>query len=374
MKPSLNPVFERRENNLDAVRLILAVLVILSHSWFIGLGNDGLPAEPMMRATQMQTSFGNIAVDLFFAISGFLIANSFLNSRSIWSYLKKRVARIYPGFVVCMLFCALVVVPLSGAHFTQNGIARQVLDFIFRTLWLHEFRYANAFPGNLTHAINGSMWTIANEFYCYLFLAAVGVAGILRRRGLVLGLFLAWLIGFEAMLVFNPLYRLISHVSADLPGHLPLVLMFLAGMVFFLYRKEIPHKTSIAIACVVALAISARIQNAWHLVFALAGTYLVFWFGFHPRVRWHKITRHGDFSYGVYLYAYPIQDLVTQRLGGQANPLLLFSIATPITLVAAVVSWHAVEKWFLSSNRRHRLEAPSLPEPQAQLRVVDEEC
>ncbi len=367
----MNTKFDSRENNLDFVRLVLAIVVIFSHSSDIVTGN--IPLEPMMRFSHWQTSSGGIAVGFFFAISGFLITNSFLRSRSLWTYLKKRVARIYPGFLVCMLFCALVVVPLSGARFTHNGFGYGALNFVLKLFALREFNYTHAFAGNPIHVINGSIWTISNEFYCYIWVAILGVAGLLRKRSLVLGMFLVSLVGHEAVLLMAKTSLSSAHAYGYLVGHLPLSTMFLAGMVFFLYRDKIPHKTSWAFASLCVLVISCKVPYAWNGSFALAGTYLLFWFGFNPNVRIHHTARFGDFSYGTYLYAFPIQELITQKLGSQANPFILFLIATPATLVAAILSWHAVERWFLSDGRKHGLDAPILAAPTAQHGSSDED-
>lgn len=142
-----------------------------------------------MQLTRLQVGFGGIAVGGFFIISGFLITNSFLRSRSLWTYLKKRVARIYPGFIVCMIVCATIVVPLSHAHFTHQGVLRNVAGFLATTFALREFGYTGAFPSSHIHYINGSRWTVSNEFYCYLLVPVLGLAGALRKRVVLLGMF-----------------------------------------------------------------------------------------------------------------------------------------------------------------------------------------
>jgi peptidoglycan/LPS O-acetylase OafA/YrhL len=90
------------------------------------------------------------------------------------------------------------------------------------------------------------------------------------------------------------------------------------------------------------------VPGSWQLLFPVVGAYLVFWFGYHPRLQLHNFARFGDFSYGTYLYAFPIQQLLVQQAGGSLNPYLLFIVAAPLSLVAAFGSWHGVEKWFLS--------------------------
>jgi peptidoglycan/LPS O-acetylase OafA/YrhL len=355
-----NSAFAARENNLDFVRLGLAILVVFSHSFPLGGGDERL--EPMMKLSHGQTTLGTIAVDLFFVISGFLITNSFLRSNSVWSYLKKRVARIYPGFVVCMLFCALVVVPLSGAHFAQKTLAMRGLSFGGRTLFLQLPSTVGAFRGNSNTSIDGSVWSISYEFYCYLGVALLGLCGSLRRRRTVALLFLSSLIflaGF-LFLAISPAH-VHSYFWQRTALRFPLVPIYLAGMVFFLYREQIPHRNWLAAVAASLLGISCFLPGSWFLIFPIAGTYLVFWFGFHPSIRLRKASRFGDFSYGAYLYAFPIQQLIVQKCGHLLNPELLFLIATPAALMAGVLSWYGVERWFLSPGRKHRIDRPILP-------------
>ena len=87
-------------------------------------------------------------------------------------------------------------------------------------------------------------------------------------------------------------------------------------------------------------------------MFPFAGTYLLFWFAFTPWVRLHRVGRFGDFSYGTYLYAFPVEQMVVKGFGHAVAPVHLFAIAAPITLVVAVGSWYGVERRFLAPARR----------------------
>src|SRR5271156_1804319 len=124
---STRSIFDNRKNNLEFVRLLLAVLVILSHSFPLATGTER--TEPLLMATRGQTTAGTIAVDLFFVLSGFLITNSFLSSSSLWGYLRKRIRRIYPGFIAVSLVGALIVAPLASASSPIPTIAGRVWNF-----------------------------------------------------------------------------------------------------------------------------------------------------------------------------------------------------------------------------------------------------
>ena len=162
------------------------MLVIFSHSYPLGTGSE--LAEPINILTKGQVTGGHLAVDLFFIISGFLITASFERSKSIATYLKKRFLRIYPGFVVAMLFELLIVLPANGGHLAAISPMSRVGDFGLQTIRLQEFHYAGAFP---TTRLQVWLWihsSIPYEFWCYIGVALLGICGVLRSNRVLLGL------------------------------------------------------------------------------------------------------------------------------------------------------------------------------------------
>lgn len=371
----MKSVFESPGNNLDFLRLVFAVTVIFSHSYAIGMGMQtetyGAASqftEPILLWSHGQTTLGIVAVDAFFIISGFLIANSFLRSRSLLVYFRKRVARIYPGFVVCMLVMAFAVMPIADGIFAHQSSSGRVADFIVRTSILLNINQTQVFLHNpLPNVIDGSVWTIPWEFACYIGLAALGVAGFLHRRHFVLLAFslmiLYFLVSGAIVWVGVPprthwIHFFDTHIYVQLRG---LPVCFIAGTVFYLYRERIPHSNIWAIVAVLVLAVCCFIPFTWALCFPLAGTYLIFWFAFHPGVHIHHFAQYGDFSYGTYLYAFTVQQLIVQALGRTVRPFTLFLLATPLSLAMGILSWYGVERWFLGARRRHGADAPILP-------------
>jgi peptidoglycan/LPS O-acetylase OafA/YrhL len=336
----MSTAFDQRANNFDCLRMILAVLVIFSHSYPLGTGNE--IREPFVLATHGQTTGGSIAVDAFFIISGFLITASFERSRTLLSYFKKRACRIYPGFVVASLIGAICVLPLSGGSFTHNSVVGICLDFLIQTGRLNSFHYTHAFTSNpTTGAINGSMWTIFYEFLCYIGLAILGIFTVLRF-GWMLLLLLSAATTLNLFLVTHP-----SSAPIRLYVIPRFMSMFVAGIVFYHYRRKIPLRTYWMICALLLLTFAAWLRPLWAVIFPIAGAYLIFSLAFHPSIRFHGFGRFGDFSYGTYLYAYPIQQLIMQWLGRAVSPLILFSLALPLTICAAICSWYGVERWFL---------------------------
>lgn len=173
--------FGHHRNAFGFLRLMFASLVIVSHTPELV---DGNRSRELLTQAFGTISFGELAVDGFFIISGLLISASYLASKSVWSYLLKRVARIYPAFIVAALICVLVCAPIGGA--TEGSLASRVVHTIGRTIFLIKPYHYGAFAGLHYRDLDGAMWTIPYEFRCYLLIMLLGLAGLLDK-GMLLG-------------------------------------------------------------------------------------------------------------------------------------------------------------------------------------------
>jgi len=354
----MQTVFDQRGNNFDVIRMALSVLVIFSHSYPLGTGTE--VHEPMVRLTRGQVTGGHLAVDLFFIISGFLITASYERSRTIWSYLKRRVSRIYPGFIVAMLLCAVVVLPVSGGHLSAPTKAAGVFDFVTQTAQLRPFHYAGAFPGNPFPAeINGSMWSIPYEFWCYIGVILLGVTGMLRSNRTLVALFAGSILVSLLFAFFHwaPGGKILGRILGYPPFWARLLPMYLAGIVFYRLRAHLSLRSGWILAACAGFLLAARMPLGWTLLFPVVGTYLVLALAFHPSLQLHGWNRYGDFSYGTYLYAFPVQQLLMRWIGHPVPVWRLFAMATPLTVLCAFFSWHLVEKRFLQAAHRAPVEA-----------------
>jgi peptidoglycan/LPS O-acetylase OafA/YrhL len=343
--------FSAKQNNLDFVRLVLALLVTFSHSYPLGSASES--REPFFLLTRGQVTGGHIAVDLFFIISGFLIAASAERSSTIWQFLKKRVSRIYPAFCVLALFTVIVVFPLSSASFATDRPAHNALEVVLNTLALREFPYQHAFMDNpKPNVINGSLWSISYEFWCYVGVALLSLSGLLRSRRVLYSIFLA---SVAVSIFFDisgwaPGGKILGIILGYPPIWARLLPMYMAGVVFYKSRNQIPTTPALIVSCFGLLAIAAFVPHGWTVIFPFAGTYLVFAFAYHPAIPNLHGARFGDLSYGTYLYAFPVLQLIVHWIGHSVNPLVLFGLATPPTLLLALASWHGIERWFLQKS------------------------
>lgn len=327
-------------NNFGLLRLVFAMCVLVSHSFELVDGNRS--REPL---TQLfgTLSFGELGVDGFFLVSGYLITQSFSNSTSLFSYLWKRVLRIYPAFVVVYCLCILVVGPLSGADMkTLGGISRIFYILLLQPPWL-----AGAFADLHYPALNGSMWTIAYEFRCYLAIAALGSFGVLRTRR-------AFLILASALLaasVFSADMKL-SSVELALVGDphdtVRFASIFFCGAAFYIFRDTIRYSNSLAIIAAIMLIGLLFNRTTEELAMPILGGYLIFWFAFLPAASaLNNINTDPDMSYGIYLFAWPIQSLLIKFIPG-IQPLPVIVLTTLATAALALLSWRFIEKPSLS--------------------------
>jgi peptidoglycan/LPS O-acetylase OafA/YrhL len=339
-----------QRNNFDFLRFALASLVVFSHSFALLSGTDA--TEPLMRLTGGQLCSGELAVDWFFVISGFLITHSWLRGRGTWDFFCKRACRIYPAFVVAMVVCAFIVAPLATDNPTDALNRTQFLELVKGSLTLRGYGYDQAFPRNPLGAINGSMWSISYEAWCYVGVVALGLLCLLRRRRFMLVMFVVAIAVSVIFLVYRlrPGGKILGVIFGSPRIWARLLPYYMAGIVFYLFKDRIPHSTRLATLAAITLVTSALIPYGLAVALPTVGTYVLFWLAYHPRIRLEHWAVCGDFSYGIYLYAFPIQQLLIHWMPA-LQPLELFALAMPLSAASGLMSWHTVEKWFVYRKR-----------------------
>lgn len=358
--PSSKQVDKR--NGFGALRLLFASLVILAHAPEI---LDGDKSREILTRIFGQITFGALAVDGFFLISGYLIAASFVaNPRT---YLWKRVLRIYPAYIVCSLICIFVVAPLAGADLGALSLP----DWIrvsYRLAMLKDPEVAGAYDGMKYTVLNGSMWTISYEFRCYLLAALFGIVGLYRRPRIFLALTGALL--FANLLVLaDPVARLAAATPGWVvamfgypPQTLRLLSIFMVGTCFRLCPP--PYRGKLAIACGLLLLPLQFLPVLGEIALVTLGGYVLFWAAL--TVKWRPmltLNAKDDISYGVYLYAWPITALtIWWWRGVPLVPLILITLA--LSCLCGWVSWKLIEQPTLRLKRYdplHGIWRPAAP-------------
>jgi len=342
-------------NNFDSLRLLFALLVILSHSYPLGAGS--YDAEPLYRLTGGQTELGEIAVWGFFVISGFLITQSWLRSPSPIKFMKRRIGRIYPAFIVVAALGAFVIVPYASDAHTYAQFS--LLRFLSHTLRLNVWEMPAVFTKNAhPNVLNGSLWSIPYEFCCYIGVLFLGLCRLIQRRYLVLSLFVVAILCHVSIDVTGWRARSASaflDVVGDPVTWATVLPFFLAGMLFNLLGAQRLLRPWIAVAAVLVLIASYFVPHAYLVTMPTCGAYALMQLAHLRALNPLRLGRYGDFSYGVYLYAFPVQQLLVMSAGGRMAPLELFALATPISLLLGCISWFLVERHFVLQRHLKRV-------------------
>lgn len=342
---------KRHGNAFGVLRLVLAALVIVSHSAEM---LDGNRSRELLTQAFGTISFGEFAVDGFFIVSGYLVTASFVRRPKIFSYLWRRVIRIYPGFLAATLVCILLVAPLGGVDITRITPAGWK-KLAIRALTLEPVNIRGVFAGQPYASLNSAMWTIAYEFRCYLLVLILGVTRVLKLRWAVAGLAVACLL--VPVVVPVPMLRAIKADSAaqvilvDPRIAARLVGAFLAGACFFLFGRG-PKPTLLTVGAALAtLCVGLCFKPTAEPAVAIFGGYLIFAIAFQTRWPWlNRINDRDDVSYGLYLYAWPVAMLLIRYWAGiSLGALMLATLAGALALGAA--SWFGVEKPVLARFR-----------------------
>ncbi|HXQ52768.1 MAG TPA: acyltransferase [Stellaceae bacterium] len=343
-----------RANNFDALRLIAAATVIYSHSFIIANGNEN--AEPLIVASGRQSILGLAGVFVFFAISGFLVTQSWEETRSPWRYLAKRCLRIFPGLVLALVLSGFVLAPVVstlklGEYLSHAEPYRYVFWNTLLDLRQHELPGVMFVDNPVGLEVNGSLWTLRYEFEMYLMVLALGVTGLLR-----LPVLLALLALGLACIQFQQVPALDA-----LGGWGWMLSFFVAGMVLYKLRGTRIFDGRIALLALIGLVATVRF-GGFILMFSIFGCYVALYLALHPRLPRIPAARWGDLSYGLYIYGWPSEQAVIWALGGHATQMQVFLLALPLAALLAFVSWHVVEQPALRLKPRGARTLPAQPE------------
>jgi peptidoglycan/LPS O-acetylase OafA/YrhL len=317
-----------RENNFNMIRLVLACLVIFGHAPELMDGNRS--REPLT-ALFGTLSLGEFAVDGFFVLSGYLISQSWLSKPSVFGFLKNRVLRIYPGFIACVLlvvFLDLCVIKVGDpSKFVWFDLLRGLCT-------LHVRGVPPVFAGSHYPAANGPLWSIPYEFRCYLVVLLLGFFQLLRNRRLIAFILLG------ACTLHMVHFLGLVHSSWSLP--LRCFMCFMFGVYYRCYRDTIPWSASAVVVALALLMLGMSVNEVAEASICLFGGYVLIWLA-ERAPAFQAFNKLPDVSYGVYLYAWPINKALLwfwPAISLEASMLLVLFGA----LVAGCLSWYLVEK------------------------------
>lgn len=321
-----------RNNNFNLVRMIAASGVLFSHAWPLALGKATI--EPLF--TETGYKLGTTCVTIFFAISGFFITKSFENRVSISDFVLARIARIYPALVVVLLLTVFLLGPLFTTLSLQQYFSdRHTWTYLPRNLSLGMMQWQ--LPGVFTtnpggDAINGSLWTLIREVSCY---GLIALAALMRLTKQSLFPFVL------VILALSVLFMQQSEGGGLLHSSSTLAFPFALGSAAYIYRRVVPLSAFLVFG-LAFVAVILRSTAFYPLIHAAALSYFALWCGF---VRFPVIqiyNRLGDYSYGMYIYAFPVEQ-ATIAIFPSLSPIQLVLMSFPVTLLLSCLSWNWIE-------------------------------
>ena len=344
--PRLSDILTPERNSFAVLRLLMASLVLVSHSYLYLYATS--QAEPL--TSLIGWSLGECAVQVFFFMSGVMVAQSFDRSRSVVDFAVARALRIFPALIVCVLITALLIGPVVSHMPLHDYFANpQFFAYIAKTIALATG--SAPLPGvfdSVPYAnyVNSSLWTLKYEVLCYVGLAALGAAGLFKP---VARVFAA--AGLAAMIAFVFVVRPDDPEQYRFFDNIRYFAVFFGSGVFAYILRD-----KLVISALVLLPLLALFVLMNGTPFAEASAALLLGYGalvaatftFGPM---RAFCNRIDMSYGTYIFAGPIQQLLIWLVPGIA-PCTLTALAGAIVFPIALVSWIVIERPALGLRRR----------------------
>ncbi len=329
---------QHRSNNFDFLRLVAAFFVIWGHSFSLS-GKT----PPSFWATAVST----LGVYIFFALSGYLVTESWLRDRRALVFFAKRALRIFPALAVCVTITAVVIGPTMTRLTLADYFSHPYFVAYFQNiaLYIKYFLPAVFEKNTLPNAVNGSLWSLPAEFVCYILLAFIGA---------ISARLFDWLIVLVGLSVAVSSYYLtygyhgpqIVWYGTDVKAAASVIPFFFMGSLLRVWGGRIALRLDIALVLCVVLSVLERTTHGaiFTLSLWLFLPYIVLSLGTASTPVLSKSGRYGDFSYGMYLYSFPLQQVLVHYWGAKLGGAGLTVISALISVGAAYASWHLVEK------------------------------
>ena len=333
---TLSHLSQGRDNNFNLIRIVAALVVLVTHSFALVGESIGM-------------TIGLIAVDVFFIVSGFLVTASLLTRQSTIEFLWARALRILPALLVMLLLTVFVL----GPFFTSLPLSsyfsdRTTYDYLLKCSTLFTgvvYKLPGVFNNNpYRSAVNGSLWTMPYEVKMYAILAVVWL--ILRMTGKYRSNIFK--LAVVAYALSSGIYIIAGHFYFPSVSYFAkLSFMFFTGAAFYVLKEHIHFSRSLFLLILIAISSAIQHEHMFYVVYMLSIAYLVFFLAYIPSGYIRKYNLAGDYSYGIYIYAFPVQQSVA-ALFPEVSVVYMILISAAATILLGAISWHLLERRFLS--------------------------
>jgi peptidoglycan/LPS O-acetylase OafA/YrhL len=329
-----------RPSGFDYMRPILAMLIIGMHTVTVSYG---LKAQDALLLSYPGRLF-TLLVPMFFALSGFLVAGSWERCRTIVSFLGLRILRIFPALTAQAVVSALVIGPLlTIMPLTAYVRDPQFARFFWNAVGHTQYLLPGVFTGNPSPFVNGQLWTVPWELDCYLILTLLALVGVVKRRWLLLGALAA----VQLFLAYHAFWR--PHGFAPAMSGELITLSFMWGLALYRFRDLVPWRLDLGALAGLASIALMMVPNGKYLA-PLPIAYATASLGLLNPPR-DRLLLSGDYSYGLYVFGYPAQQLIAS-VPALREWWINLALGLPLAFVFAVPSWHLLESRALGLRGR----------------------
>ncbi len=327
-------------NNFNLIRLIAATMVLYGHCFPL----TGSAPEPL---SNFGLNLGHIAVDIFFVTSGFLVTGSLISRKNIIHFFLSRCLRILPALIISLLFCIFIV----GICYTELPASiylshPRTYSFLFHNINLLSNGLQWDLPGVFVNnpykiAVNGSLWTLPWEIKMYLILFIIGT--LLYIKPSLLNPARIWIPLLALYLISTVLFLSYYYIMPQSISHqLRFLSTFFAGSLCYIFKNHIIISHRLCLLIMATLFYFSHNIQLFFTLYHISISYIVMYLAFFPYKNIHQFNKIGDYSYGLYIYAFPVQQSIVASFNG-ITPLKMFFLSGSITLLLAIISWHLIE-------------------------------
>lgn len=348
--PALGEALAGHHNSLGFLRLLFASAVLVAHASPLG----GFGVEPLRELSGGQIELGGLAVAGFFAISGYVITKSSMHS-DVVQFMWRRTLRIFPAFWAVLLASALLLGPiisiLQGNSLTEyfagslSGTSPYSYVGNNALLKINEWEIYDLFGANpFGNTINGSLWTLILEWQCYVIIAVMLAVGGLKFPRITIPLVAALFLIASILNEISPetLSILLPSFLAN-SGFIRNAFIFFIGSSMAVFSHQIPYKVWLAL--INLLVVLATILWGGFFPFGLLSfCYLVLFLGAWLPKSLHSVGNVNDYSYGIYIYAFIVQQMLTFVHVNSWGYVPYIAISWICSFGLAWLSWHLIEK------------------------------
>lgn len=329
---SLKKFESTRSNNLNLVKFIAALFVIISHAYPLCKGAEY--NDILSDLSRNSIAFGSLAVAIFFMSSGFFVTKSLLKSKGSKKYLHNRFIRIFPPLwftlIVCILVCGLFFSTYNlGKYFLSIDFLKYCLNFILIPIHnLPGVFMNNIYPG----VVNGPLWTLPIEFVCYLVLLLAYKLNLVNKKSYK----------YVALLVIVAFVG-INLIPFSLKGYIQPCFLFFWGSFYWIYRDKITMKNTYFLISLVAFVLLI-VLGYGHVASFLFVPYLTLYIAFCLPQCNNRLASLGNLSYDIYLCGWPIQQMIISLFGGSMLVGMNILISIPLSILVGYITYSLVEK------------------------------